>query len=374
MTAVDWSQVDSETGDQFAAGRLSTAFDRGTAIGSLRFRRRLWSLRLAALGVAVALTAASFGVRAAVQGAGTTGADPPARKSVEQAAKPFAASVSPTYGPLRGGNPVIIQGRALGGTAAVYFGDAKAQIKKVFDRHIRVISPPHRAGPIHIRLVGEGTITPRGQGAVFTYIPAVDPPRPAPVDGGGGGGGTPAETPTASTPVVTSVRAPSGPASGGRSVVVNGAALGGVTRVTFGGLRARITKPPSDGQVVISTPSHAPGTVDVVVTSPTGSSDITKMSRYTYVEEQLPEVLRINPDTGPESGGEDVTIIGSGLDGAQLVSFGGITVKPNDSSDGELAVTTPAHDAGVVQVTVTTDAGRSTTSASYEFRAPTPVE
>lgn len=73
-----------------------------------------------------------------------------------------------------------------------------------------------------------------------------------------------------------------------------------------------------------------------------------------------PVVQSITPKRGPDSGGTEVTIRGSGLATRincllpcpPIVSFGKTEVDAVEISDQELRVTTPAHAAGVVDVTV----------------------
>ena len=89
-----------------------------------------------------------------------------------------------------------------------------------------------------------------------------------------------------------------------------------------------------------------------------------------------PDVATVAPRIGTIDGGTDVTITGVGLSGNTSVSFGGVAgtdVAVNDSGT-QLTVTTPAHAAGALDVTVTTDDGTSAVNSHTRFRyegAPT---
>ncbi|MET3987943.1 IPT/TIG domain-containing protein [Streptomyces sp. PvR034] len=79
-------------------------------------------------------------------------------------------------------------------------------------------------------------------------------------------------------------------------------------------------------------------------------------------------VTGLSVSQGPASGGASVTLTGTGLAGARAVRFGttpatGVTVV----NDRTVTATVPAHAAGTVDVTVTTPAGTSPTSAADRF-------
>lgn len=79
--------------------------------------------------------------------------------------------------------------------------------------------------------------------------------------------------------VISSVSPGSGPTTGGQEVSISGAGLAGATNVTFGGVAGVITSS-ADTLVTVTTPPHAPGVVDVVVTIPGGP--VTAAAAYTY--------------------------------------------------------------------------------------------
>ncbi len=83
---------------------------------------------------------------------------------------------------------------------------------------------------------------------------------------------------------------------------------------------------------------------------------------YTAAPAAVPTLTALDPDNGPVGGGTLVTVTGSGFTDDATVSVDGSDpiVPESISDDGtELTFTTPAHVAGPVDVTVTTDAGTS---------------
>ena len=97
---------------------------------------------------------------------------------------------------------------------------------------------------------------------------------------------------TAAPPTVTGISPDGGSTAGGTTVSITGTGLasnivsttgtglGGATRVTFGGVAARITAD-SNTQVTVTSPPGT-GTVTVTVTTPAGTSQATAVGHYTY--------------------------------------------------------------------------------------------
>jgi hypothetical protein len=77
----------------------------------------------------------------------------------------------------------------------------------------------------------------------------------------------------------------------------------------------------------------------------------------------LPNVSGISPIRGLYNGGTVVTITGCGFTGATAVNFGATAAAAKTvDSDTQITATSPAHAAGLVDVTVTTPAGTSPAS------------
>ncbi|MFE2225027.1 IPT/TIG domain-containing protein [Streptomyces kronopolitis] len=186
-------------------------------------------------------------------------------------------------------------------------------------------------------------------------------------DWGGGGGGS-------RYPRLFNVTPSQGPTTGGNTVQLNGANLQGATLVTFGGTPATIVSiDPYGNSITVLAPAHAAGAVQVVVTTPWGT---TNPVYYTYVvvPPPGPTVTALVPNTGPTTGGTAFAITGTGLTGA-TVTFNGVpaTGVSVNAAGTLLTGITPPGTAGNVPVVVTTPAGSATVPGGFTYTAPPPV-
>src|SRR5207245_5378840 len=102
-----------------------------------------------------------------------------------------------------------------------------------------------------------------------------------------------------------------------------------------------------------TTPAHAAGLADVVVTIGGQSSATNAGDQFTYLA-PTPTVTAIDPTSGPTAGGTAITITGTSFDATATVAIGGsaatgVTVV----SATQINAATPAHPAGVADVVVT---------------------
>jgi VCBS repeat protein/IPT/TIG domain-containing protein/exosortase sorting signal-containing protein len=84
-------------------------------------------------------------------------------------------------------------------------------------------------------------------------------------------------------------------------------------------------------------------------------------------------ITSISPTVGAVSGGQNVTITGSGLAGATSVTFGGTPATITANAASSITVIVPAHAAGVVDIVVTTPNGTATLTAAYLYSASIPT-
>jgi IPT/TIG domain len=172
-------------------------------------------------------------------------------------------------------------------------------------------------------------------------------------------------------PFVTDVSPSAGPAAGGTAVTLAGEHFTNATRVDFGGVPAISFRIDSDEQITAIAPAGS-GTVGVTVTTPAGTSRVSRTDRYTFVPP--PEVTGLSPSEGPSTGGTEVTITGSNFAGATAVNFGA-TNAIAFIVDGETQiVATAPPGTGTVDVRVTTPGGQSVAGASdrYGYLSPAP--
>jgi alpha-tubulin suppressor-like RCC1 family protein len=171
-----------------------------------------------------------------------------------------------------------------------------------------------------------------------------------------------------SIPTVTKVEPASGPAAGGTSVTITGTNLTGATAVKFGQSNAQSFKVETEKIIAVSPPGA--GTVDVTVTTPSGTSPTTAADRFGYG----PTVSKLEPSTGAVTGGETVTVTGTGFAGARAVKFGQTNAKSFAvESETKLTAVTPPG-SGTVDVTVTTANGTSPTTTADDFKYIAPWE
>jgi len=252
---------------------------------------------------------------------------------------PTVTLVSPSSGPTSGGTTVTIYGSGFTGATSVSFGGSLVVPTVMSDTQITAISPAHAAGTVDILVMASSGTSAVTTADHFTF------------------GSTGA-------PVVTSINPDSGPVAGGTTVTIYGSGFTGATLVSFGGISV-VPTVLSDTSIMATSPAHAAGTVDIVVTTSLGTSFTSTADQFTYGSG--PIVSALSPSTGPVSGGTTVTITGTGFTGATAVTFDTTSVTPVVNSDTSITVTSPAHASGAVNVTVTTPAGTSPVTSAGTF-------
>jgi YVTN family beta-propeller protein len=82
----------------------------------------------------------------------------------------------------------------------------------------------------------------------------------------------------------------------------------------------------------------------------------------------VPVVTAVSPSSGPQAGGNVVTVTGSGFTLASQVLFGGVPATSfTISGDTVITAVAPAHVAGTVDVTVSAPAGTSATGPADQY-------
>jgi len=122
-------------------------------------------------------------------------------------------------------------------------------------------------------------------------------------------------------PAVSSISPATGSTSGGTVVTISGSGFGSTATVKIGGVAATGVSVTSSTSITATTPAHAAGKADVVVTNADGQSG-TLSQAFTYAVPG-PTITSISPGTGPTSGGTAVTITGTGFQSGATVTFGG---------------------------------------------------
>jgi YVTN family beta-propeller protein len=169
-------------------------------------------------------------------------------------------------------------------------------------------------------------------------------------------------------PVVNAITPTQGPTIGGTQVTIAGTMLSGATAVHFGSSPASSLFVDAAGtQALAVAPVGGAGPVPVTVTTPGGTS---RPVSFTYFV-PAPTISAIAPAQGPTTGGTQVIITGSNLDGATAVKFGtvpatNVLVNPGGT---QVIAHGPVGSAGTVPVTVTTPGGTSN-PVSFTYLVP----
>ena len=291
-----------------------------------------------------AATAFVFGLEQNFTGIVTaTGTLTLAQAECEAPLGPTATALDPDSGPTTGGTEVTVTGTGFvpGETTVTIGGNTiPADEVDVDDdgTSLTFLTPPHVPGTVDVTVTTPGGTT---EPLDFTYF---------------------------AVPTATALDPDSGPTTGDTEVTVTGTGfVPGETTVTIGGntIPADEVDVDDDGtSLTFLTPPHVPGTVDVTVTTPGGT---TEPLDFTYFA--VPTATALDPDSGPTTGDTEVTVTGTGfVPGETTVTIGGNTIPADEvdvDDDGtSLTFETPAHAAGAVDVTVTTPGG---TTEPLEF-------
>ena len=169
-------------------------------------------------------------------------------------------------------------------------------------------------------------------------------------------------------PLVAPTVQVSSPPSGiaGTTVTLAGTGFTGVLSVTFGGVSATAFTVFSSTKITAVAPPGS-GTVQIVVTTTGGTSNGID---FTYTT-PTPVLNSLTPASGPVSGGNSVTLTGSGLSGTTGVKFGAVNVPFTVVSANQITAIAPAAAGpGSVNVSVTTPGGTSNTLPYTYVNAP----
>uniref|UniRef100_UPI00300A4E23 IPT/TIG domain-containing protein n=1 Tax=Streptomyces sp. PTD5-9 TaxID=3120150 RepID=UPI00300A4E23 len=168
---------------------------------------------------------------------------------------------------------------------------------------------------------------------------------------------------TTPAPTLTDLDPHFGPISGGNTVTIFGTNLTGTTAVHFDAQTAGNIVVVGDNQITVTAPAGT-STVVVTVTTPGGTSDPSIGNPYyTYVPQ--PALTSLTPDTGPTTGGTNVTINGTALTYTDQVFFGATPAGFAAISDTIVLATSPPG-VGSVPVTIHSPGGTSN-SLTYTY-------
>ncbi|MFY9370900.1 MAG: IPT/TIG domain-containing protein, partial [bacterium] len=180
---------------------------------------------------------------------------------------PEIHALDPDWGRTTGSTPVTITGAKFQQGAVVFFGGRPAQeVRYEGPGKLTVLTPPGGAGPADVVVInpdGGAAILPGG--FLYKEVPG---------------------------PTITSVDPNQGHTAGGEQVTISGANFDAGVRVYFGTEPALVVEEGPE-RLLVTTPAHDPGPVDIRVVNPDGT-EATAPGAFLYV--------------GPPKAPEDVTI------------------------------------------------------------------
>jgi len=169
-------------------------------------------------------------------------------------------------------------------------------------------------------------------------------------------------------PRVTGISATQGPAAGGTSLTITGTGFTSANAVNFGGVPDTSITVNGDTSITLTTPSSAPGTDAVTVTNGGGTSTASSAFQFTFVP--APVLTSLDPNSGPVSGGNSITLNGSGFTYASAVTVGDQGAGFTINSDSSITAFVPPSDCGCqsdsASVTVSSVGGVSG-AATYNY-------
>jgi len=247
---------------------------------------------------------------------------------------PILNNLSPVVGTTSGGTSVTLSGSHLANVTSVLFDGIMSSFIINNDTTITATTPAHASATIPVTVVNP--IASTNLNAAFTYQ---------------------------GSPTLTSISPTVGTIAGGTLVTLTGSNLIGTTQVSFDGNLAKNINVIDANTVSVTTPAHAAGTINVVLTTPI---DSTPPITFTY--DSAPSLSSISPNTGPVSGNSNVTLTGTNLTLTNAVTFGGTPATSfNVVNATTVNAVTPAHASGPVNVILTTPINSATLTNAYTY-------
>ena len=248
---------------------------------------------------------------------------------------PKPTSVSPASGWAAGGTSITITGTGFVTGATVSIGGTSATgVSVQSSTQITATAPAHAAGSVNVVVSNTDGQTGTLLGGFTYYGP----------------------------PTVLAIAPSSGPAAGGTTVSISGTGFRAGVSVTMGGVPATGVSVQSATEISATSPAHAAGPVNVVVTN-NDSQNATLANAFTYLG-AAPTVTSVTPPSGPAIGGTTVTISGTNFRSGAVVLVGGVPATAVVVGGATtITATAPPNAAGPANVTVTNDDGQSGTLA-----------
>ncbi len=261
---------------------------------------------------------------------------------------PQLTSINASAGDGRGGDEVTINGQYIDPKATVTIGGVPCKVLSNTGPAVGCKTGAHAPGQVDVTVTNPGNNVGTIMGG-FTYGGPYNPSGPAPAPSG--------------------LNTVTGPPAGGTPLEIAGTTFTTGATVTVGGIGCPTTSV-TPTRITCTTPAHAAGAVQVVVTNVDTLRQASVPGQFTYA---IPSatVSGITPASGPVSGRTTVTIAGSGFNAASTVTVGGnpCVISP-PVTDAAITCLVAAHAPGAADVVVTNPGGGGVTDpGAYTFTA-----
>jgi hypothetical protein len=168
---------------------------------------------------------------------------------------PTVIGVSPEAGLQGGGTVVTLTGTNFYGPATVYFGSVKATVVTVVNSSTILVTSPVATGTQNVRVVTSSGESVTSTADRFQFFPP---------------------------PTVTRVAPATGSMNGGTTVTISGTGFVAPAEVFFGGVPATKIVVYSGNRIGAVSPAGTPGTANVTVMTPYGTSAASTLVHFTY--------------------------------------------------------------------------------------------
>ena len=261
---------------------------------------------------------------------------------------PSLSRLVPNRGTTLGGTVASVIGSGFTPQTEIFIANRLSEVIFVADTHLQVVTPAGAAGPVDVTAVNfDGQTATLREG--FTYLDGQEGQLP---------------------PQVLGVTPDEGREDGGEEIVISGRRFVATPAVLVGGRPATQVRFISEGLLRATTPAGRTGAQDVIVTNPSGLSDILR-DAYSYVAG--PTILDVAPAVGPTTGDTRVSISGQNFQQGAIVLFGDqAAVEVEVLGPSVIEAVTPAAVAAVVDVTlINPDEQRDVAAGAFTF-VPSP--
>ncbi len=340
---INFTATFSETVTGFATGDVTLSGTAGATTATVTGSGTTYNVAVSGMtgsGTVIATIAAAKATDAAGNNnTASSGGDNTVTYNKPAGGVPTVSAVSPNSGLKAGGLSVTITGTNFAAGATVKFGNNSATNVVVVGATSITCTSPAGTGTVHVTVTTSGGTSATSANDMFMYGDA---------------------------PTVTGVSPNSGSRLGYQTVTITGTGFATANTVLFGTTEDIHGDLIDDSTLVVITPPHALGKVDVTVTNAYGTSSAAGTANdFTFADPVAPVVTAVTPSHGSIDGGETLTITGTSFMGATDIYFGDTPVTWGYvDTDTSIVVHAPAHAAGKVDVTVVAPGGTSSTSGT----------